>query len=484
MNDQLRMRLGAVTLALLTLAAVIFAVLNFQQRSRFILPDDGVTWMDSPQGVVAWHVVSGAPADRAGIKQGDTVQTVRGVAIHRATDVTKVLYRAGPWMELRYGILRDGESFEVPLVTAPQENPTSLENYLRVTALLYLFIGLFIFVRRWNAPRAIHFYLFCLVSFIFYSFHYSGKLNSFDWTIYWGNVVALLLQPALLVHFALVFPERRGTLWPKLVATYAPPAALLTLHAFIASGTLDFLPAFSTRYFLDKVEQADLGIYFLVAAVIFLFSYRRAPSGILRQQLKWVTGGTFAGILPFLLFYLLPYVFGVVPKPWMNISVYSLALIPLCFGYAIIRYRLMDVDIIFKRGLAYNSPPPASLRSTSRRSRSLVSFRTAPCRRAPSERWSPSSSPHFFFSLCATGCRRASTTSFIAIASTIAAHSSSSAARSRMKSALILSSAPCSTGFPRRCSSIASPFSSRIRIIPAGSCCPARWDSAPKAPSI
>jgi len=347
------MRLGAVTLALLTLAAVIFAVLNFQQRSRFILPDDGVTWMDSPQGVVAWHVVSGAPADRAGIKQGDTVQTVRGVAIHRATDVTKVLYRAGPWMELRYGILRDGESFEVPLVTAPQENPTSLENYLRVTALLYLFIGLFIFVRRWNAPRAIHFYLFCLVSFIFYSFHYSGKLNSFDWTIYWGNVVALLLQPALLVHFALVFPERRGTLWPKLVATYAPPAALLTLHAFIASGTLDFLPAFSTRYFLDKVEQADLGIYFLVAAVIFLFSYRRAPSGILRQQLKWVTGGTFAGILPFLLFYLLPYVFGVVPKPWMNISVYSLALIPLCFGYAIIRYRLMDVDIIFKRGLAY-----------------------------------------------------------------------------------------------------------------------------------
>jgi len=347
------MRLGAVTLALLTLAAVIFAVLNFQQRSRFILPDDGVTWMDSPQGVVAWHVVSGAPADRAGIKQGDTVQTVRGVAIHRATDVTKVLYRAGPWMELRYGILRDGEFFEVPLVTAPQENPTSLENYLRVTALLYLFIGLFIFVRRWNAPRAIHFYLFCLVSFVFYSFHYSGKLNSFDWTIYWGNVVALLLQPALLVHFALVFPERRGTLWPKLVATYAPPAALLTLHAFIASGTLDFLPAFSTRYFLDKVEQADLGIYFLVAAVIFIFSYRRAPSGILRQQLKWVTGGTFAGILPFLLFYLLPYVFGVVPKPWMNISVYSLALIPLCFGYAIIRYRLMDVDIIFKRGLAY-----------------------------------------------------------------------------------------------------------------------------------
>jgi two-component system, NtrC family, sensor kinase len=353
MNDSLRMRLGAVVLALLTLAAVIFAVLNFQQRSRFILPDDGVTWMDSPSGVVAWHVVSDSPASKAGIKQGDTVQSIRGVSIHRATDVTRVLFRVGPWAEIRYEMHRGGATFETPVVTAPQENPSSIENYLRITALLYLFIGLFIFVRRWNAPRAIHFYIFCLVSFVLYSFHYSGKLNGFDQTIYWANVAALLLQPALLVHFALVFPERRGWLWPKLLAVYTAPVALLLLHIFIASGTLNFLPAVSTRYWLDKVEEANLGIYFLVAALIFLLSYRRAPSGILRQQLKWVTGGTFAGTLPFLLLYIVPYVFGIVPQTWMKVSAYSLALIPLCFGYAIIRYRLMDVDIIFKRGLAY-----------------------------------------------------------------------------------------------------------------------------------
>src|SRR5579862_2469114 len=353
MNEHLRTRLGAVVLALVTLAAIIFAGLNFQQRSRLLLPDDGVTWMDTAQGVTAWHVVPGSPADRAGIREGDGVQSVAGVAVHRATDVTRILYRSGPWTEVKYGIRRNGESLETPLVTAPQDTSSSIENYLRITALLYIFIGLFIFVRRWNAPRAIHFYVFCLASFILYSFHYTGKLNSFDYTIYWANVVALLFQPALLVHFALVFPERRGILWPKLAAVYALPAALLTLHIFIATGTLDFLPAFSTRYWLDKVEQANLGIYFLLAATIFLFSYRRAPSGVLRQQLKWVTGGTFAGSLPFLMFYIVPYILGVVPAPWMKLSVFSLALIPLCFGYAIIRYRLMDVDIIFKRGLAY-----------------------------------------------------------------------------------------------------------------------------------
>jgi len=353
MNSQLRIRFGAAVLALLTLAAVVFAALNFQQRSRVKFPDDGVTWMDSSHGVEAWHIAPGSPAELAGIKRGDIVESVRGVRIERATDVTRVLWRAGVWAEVTYQIRRDGETLSVPLITAPQRTSSSLHNYLRVTALLYLFIGLFIFVRRWNAPRAIHFYVFCLVSFILYSFHYTGKLNSFDWIIYWSNVAALFLQPALLVHFALVFPERRKALWAKLAAVYGLPAVLLTLHVLVARALLNFMPSIGSRIVLDKIETAYVGAYFLLAGGIFLTSYVRAPSGVLRQQLKWVTGGTFAGILPFLGVYALPGLFIAALPRWAELSVFSLILIPLSFGYAIVRYRLMDVDIIFKRGLAY-----------------------------------------------------------------------------------------------------------------------------------
>jgi two-component system, NtrC family, sensor kinase len=353
MNDHLRTRLGAVLLAFVTLAAIIFALLNFEQRSRFVVPDDGVTWMDSAEGVTAWHIVPGSPADRAGIREGDDVQTVAGVPIRRTKDVTRILFRAGPWAELHYGIRRNGESLDVPLVTVPQETSSSIDSYLRLTALLYLFIGLFVFIKRWNAPRAIHFYVFCLVSFILYSFHYTGKLNSFDWIIYWSNAVALLLEPALLLHFSLVFPERKRTLWPKLAALYSVPVALLLLQVFVATGTLDFMPSLSSRQFLDQIDMLYLGAYFLLAAGVFLASYFAAPSGVLRQQLKWVTGGTIAGIVPVLVLYILPFLFSAALPSWTELSVLSLALIPLCFGYAVIRYRLMDVDIIFKRGLAY-----------------------------------------------------------------------------------------------------------------------------------
>jgi PAS domain S-box-containing protein len=357
-NDRLRIRVGAAVLALTTLAAIVFGILNFQQRTIFSAPDDGVSWLDTPSGVEAWHISPNSPAANAGIRTGDHVLAINNSDIHDSLDVTKRLWRIGLWSQAHYRIERGGHRFESQLVTQPAEKHSSIEDYLRVVGLLYLFIGLFIFARRWNAKRAVHFYIFCLASFILYSFQYTGKLSTFDWEIYWAGIVARLLQPALLLHFALVFPERRPTdRWQsaRLAAIYGAPGILLLVRVLVGLQQLGFMPSIEGRIRLDQLDLACLGTYFVLAAWAFVNSYRRASSGILRQQLKWVTGGALAGILPFLCFYVVPYFLGIVPRPWMNISAVSLALIPLCFGYAIIRYRLMDVDIIFKRGLAYTA---------------------------------------------------------------------------------------------------------------------------------
>src|SRR5690348_2940756 len=358
MRQNLRVSLGAVVLALATLAAVIFALLNFDQRSRYESPDDGVAWRDTSRGVEAWQVAKGSPGAKAGIHPGDLIVQFNGSPVTNALQVTKRIWRAGSWTQVRYHLERNGEQFETLLVTAPAEKPLSIENYLRAIGLLYLFIGLFIFVRRWNAPRAVHFYVFCLVSFILFSFHYSGKLDPFDYEIYWANIVASLLAPALLLHFALVFPGRsEGTPRSifKLAFVYFPPAALLLIHLAVAGNSLGFVPWLGARVQLDRIELSYLGLCFLLAGAIFYRSYRSAPSGILRQQLKWLTGGTLAGSLPFILLYIFPFVLDAAGRPWMKFSALSLVLIPLCFGYANIRYRLMDVDIIFKRGLAYTA---------------------------------------------------------------------------------------------------------------------------------
>src|SRR6266446_4782672 len=362
MRQNLRVRVGAVVLALATLAAIVFAWLNFLQRSRYDLVDDGVAWSDGLAGVEAWKVAADSPASAAGIHSGDILLAINDVAVPRAAVVANRLYRAGLWTQLRYKLSRNGEEFETRLITTPPHKPITVENYLRVVGLLYLFIGLFIFARRWNAPRAVHFYVFCLVSFVVCSFHYSGKLDTFDLEVYWSGVVAGLFAPALLLHFALVFPERPETSRKSLMkfaGVYLPPLALLAIHILVALNAGGFVPTTRSRVELDQLELGFLGFYFLAAGLIFNLSYRRSRSGVLRQQLKWLTGGTLAGSLPFTLLYIVPYIFDAATLPWMQFSALSLVLIPLCFGYAIIRYRLMDVDIIFKRGLAYTAATAA-----------------------------------------------------------------------------------------------------------------------------
>ena len=362
MKQNLRVSLGAVVLALATLAAVIFALLNFDQRSRYEQVYDGVTWIDTDHGIQARNVAANSPASHTAIRTGDILLAFNGVAISRAAEVPRRLDRAGLWTQVHYKLSRNGEEFETPLVTAPAEKPVATENYLRVVGLLYLFIGLFIFIRRWNAPRAVHFYIFCLASFILWSFHFSGKLDTFDWEVYWSEIVARLLVPALLLHFALVFPgrtESRLRTTAKLLAVYSLPLALLLIHVSTALNALGFVPWLGAYILLEKLEFGCLGACFVAAGLVFYRNYREAPSGVLRQQLKWLTGGTLAGSLPVSLLYILPRVLGLTPPAWMKLTVVSLVLIPLCFAYAIIRYRLMDVDIIFKRGLAYTAATAA-----------------------------------------------------------------------------------------------------------------------------
>ncbi len=119
-----------------------------------------------------------------------------------------LLYRTGVYSRATYLLDRQGVTLEIaPVIPVPADN--SMKVGQRLIALIYLGIGLYVLFRRWTAPKSTHFYVFCLVSFVLYSFHYTGKLNTFDWIVFWGNVTAGVLQAALFLHFALTFPERR-----------------------------------------------------------------------------------------------------------------------------------------------------------------------------------------------------------------------------------------------------------------------------------
>ncbi len=351
MNRESQVRFFAVVLFVLTVAAVVFAGFNLNSEWRFQVPEDGVWWVEQGGYLTADRVQNSGPGAKAGIKPGDQLVSVNGQDVRSMSGLERQLYRTGVWSKASYSLLRQSVPLDSSVILVPAER--SLNNWLRLIALIYLGIGLYVLLRRWTAPGSTHFYIFCLVSFIAYSFKYTGKLNDFDWTIYWGNIVAGVLQPALFLHFVLTFPEKRQLVrkHPWLLAVVYIPSALLVAAQIVAVRWLQ--ASERLRWNLDRVEMSYGSLFFLGAAVVLWYSYRHASTTILRQQLKWVTRGTILAIVPYTLFYVVPYLLGSMPGATMKVSALSLALLPLTFGYAIFRYRLMDVDLIFKRGVVY-----------------------------------------------------------------------------------------------------------------------------------
>ncbi|GAC1433628.1 MAG: hypothetical protein NVS1B11_15660 [Terriglobales bacterium] len=351
MNRDFQTRFTAGLLILLTIAAGTLAWINFQKEHEFQIPYDGVWWFEHTGHLIAARVEAGGPGDKGGIKEGDELTAIDQQNVSDTAALTRQLYRRGPWTKTIYSLVRHSITLDSVVILVPADR--SLNNWLRLIAAIYLGIGLYVLLRRWTAPGSTHFYVFCLVSFVFYAFKYTGKFNQFDWTIYWGNVVAWLLQPALFLHFVLTFPERRDFIrkhrW-MIAAIYTPALLLLVMH--VAALNV-FKASEYLRYNLDRIQMGYLGAFFVFAAGVLWSSYKQARTPILRQQLKWLTRGTILAIAPFTLFYVIPYLVGALPTAAMKVSVLSLGILPLTFGYAIFRYRLMDVDLIFKRGMVY-----------------------------------------------------------------------------------------------------------------------------------
>ena len=406
-------RLQAPFLAVATAGLVFLAVMNFLEERHAQQPDDGVWWREAADGsgLIADKVLPGSPGAHAGIKVHDllngvsvlpkeAVETglrtgiqspepfggvkelpqeadqhasteplslptgIRPAPIYapvvRAADLERALYRTGSYFRIDYRILRNGSALARTIEVIPEPMDRSLELGQRLIGLIYLAIGIYVLFRRWSAPRATHFYLFCLVSFALYALKYTGAMDAtghwdrLDQAVFWLNVLAESLQPALFLHFALSFPEERfkklGRVW-LLPLIYAPGALLFGTWLWAFKF---WEPTGLLKHHLDQAGTGYDALFYVIAAYLFLRSYRHADTPLLRQQLKWLTRGALFAVIPFTICYAIPFLLDWQPYSWLtNLANLSIVVLPLTFSWAIVRYRLMDTDLIFKRGMAY-----------------------------------------------------------------------------------------------------------------------------------
>jgi two-component system NtrC family sensor kinase len=365
-----------VTLAIVV-ALVVIGVLNLRDRLRAKpLPTDGVQWHDTAHGIEAKSLIDSDPPSplRLWLKPGDVVEYVffsgKYERVTHAETISRYLDKLGVGGQARYVIRHQDEplrliygaseplydySFEVQ--AAPKD--LGLGLYLAVVGLVYLLIGLFVLFKQSRAELTYHFFAWFLASFVLYFYDSIKTLRGLDRYVYFLDGAALSLLPPLFLHFCMRFPSRinlKGK--TRLIAAllYAPAAVLVVMEALYAYAP-SLLPAgrlVSVRFALNLAELVQLALYFLIGSCLLVVSFVQAKTPILRQQLKWIIWGLGLSELPFVLLYVLPFVSNVEVPAVMKSAAYGpLILVPLSFGYSIIRYRLMDVDVIVRRSFVH-----------------------------------------------------------------------------------------------------------------------------------
>ena len=267
--------------------------------------------------------------------------------------MTRELYKLLPASSAIYKLTRGGYEFDsTPVVVGPLPQRYRLQRlYLEITGLYSLAVGAFVLIKRFGASHVQHFYFVCLSSFVLFAYSYTGRLEGIDWIVFWLDTAASVFLPPLILHFCLEFPFKRRFFdehYRVLLLLYIPGALLMAIWAMFVYGAFAISSSLRFRERLETIGDVHFVVYLVAGAGVLFWTYRTVRIADLRQQMKWVTRGVALGMLPYIL-----RLSGLVPEMWLAFAILPLTLIPTSFGYAINRYKLADVDVIFKRGVTY-----------------------------------------------------------------------------------------------------------------------------------
>lgn len=348
-------KLQTITIVLAAILLSLSGLYSIYWKSLWRPPYDGVQWSSSADGPIAEWIDSSGPAAHAGLMEGDCLISINGERVKSSLTASDY-----PWKEdlpspLVLKIRRGTEEKEILLLLKRgSQREIVMYFYLAIAGFFTLLTATYLSLKLKITRFVSLYFLLSATIFVLFVFSPTGRNSPGDKFIYVMDLLARIMLPALLLSFVIAFSRHvvrsRKT---AMILSYIPSALIILMNIYflIFKGIYDFSNPVKAYEIKDRMELLFISLSFIIALVILLKSYFKEESVYNKAQLKWLMYGIGLGFLPFSLVYGIPYSLGGDVPLWTEFSVFPVIILPLAFSSALLKYRLMDLELYLKKGL-------------------------------------------------------------------------------------------------------------------------------------
>jgi hypothetical protein len=212
----------------------------------------------------------------------------------------------------------------------------------------------------------------------YYSYYGAATPGSVPFPVEAAGISDWIWVPAmglLGTYVLLLFPDGRlpSRRWRPLAWLSGAVILLLSVDVMLAPGRLGNLAGVRKPFGIEGAEWLTAGAYVLLpllplcmlaSALSLVLRYRRS-GGEKRQQIKWIAFAASVVVVLYAIAMIASFVF---PEEswttagsvlWLNLLTYvvlsSFTIVPIAVGFAVLKYRLYEIDIIINRALVYGA---------------------------------------------------------------------------------------------------------------------------------
>ena len=295
------------------------------------------------------NLLVGLGVERGGLEPFDFVRAMNGRLLDSGRQIQDEVRRHPPGTTFHYLVNRRGQLVEAD-ITSTVEPVRDFVLFLLealLPGLLFLGLGAAVLVLKPGAPGARVFMLFCLIWFVTAAlYHDVVSVYRFEAVF----LTAWAFSPALYLHLAQSFPERRSwavrhprVIWLAYGVSALFSVLLQTRIAGLAPSELVMIPIASAVYWVSALVV-------LIAALAT--TALRGASALARQRARVLLAGFAVGQLAPVLGTTLEAVTGMT-VPYLTVFWKLNLLFPVAVAYAIVRYELFDVRAVVRVGSIY-----------------------------------------------------------------------------------------------------------------------------------